>query len=93
MRDTQFSEEVFSLTCVFLDMFLCKTKVKPKYLHCLGVACFLVASKVVEEDFTQPSLEELEANSGFAFTTNDIKRMERIVCTKLNWEVRKELGC
>lgn len=84
----KFSSQTYSLTCTLLDQFLSKVKVQPKHMQVVGVAIFLLATKLVEDDEEQPSLYELSANSGFIFTEGDIRRMEVSILTKLNWELK-----
>lgn len=84
----KFSAQTFSLTTTIFDQFLSRVRVQPKYIQVVGVSSFLLASKLAEDDEVQPTLYELSANSGFAFTVSDIKRMELVILTKLNWELK-----
>lgn len=51
-------------------------------MHIIGVACFLVAAKLTV-DVDPPTLPECVSNAGNAFTEGDLRRMERIVLSKL----------
>ena len=84
----QFPSEVCSTAGAIFDTFLSSIKVKPKYTHIIGVCSFLIASKVLLEETIQPTMKELVSNSGDLFTANDIRRMEVIICKKLNWNIR-----
>lgn len=71
--------------------FLCLSLLKPHQLlqiqqrHCqiVGVVCFLLASRATVAPELQPTLQELTASSGQAFTPSDVQRMEVIVQEKL----------
>ncbi len=85
-----FDSEVFSLTTLLVDTLLARVKVQVRHLQIIGVTAFLIASKMQDEsDEGHPTLRELVANSGRAFGESDIKRMEKIILEKLDWEVRR----
>eukprot|EP01136_Pigoraptor_vietnamica_P034995 Opistho-1_new@99615 len=83
----EYSPETFFLAANYLDRFLSTVKVQPKHLQLIAVCCFLIAAKVHEESDIAPTLQELVDCANWSFSAADIKRMERIVLTKLEWQV------
>lgn len=94
-RDTRV-EELWSLTSFFgystqtfvqavnlLDRFLAIMKVQPKHLPCIGVCCFHIAAKMVEEESNVSPSHELIRISQSKFTVSDLCRMEKIISEKL----------
>eukprot|EP01137_Pigoraptor_chileana_P017573 Opistho-2@75846 len=77
----------FFLAANYLDRFLSTVKVQPKHLQLIAICCFLIAAKVHEESEIAPSLQELVSAANWAFSAADIKRMEKIVLAKLEWQV------
>lgn len=49
-----FNAETFSLAVNLLDRFLSKMKVQSKYLGCVGLSCFYLAVKSIEEERNFP---------------------------------------
>lgn len=85
-----FDTEVYSTTTDIIDALLARVKVQERHLQIIGVSAFLIAAKVHDEsEDGHPTLRELVVNSGCAFGEGDIKRMEKIILEKLNWEVRR----
>lgn len=70
-----------------LDRFLTVVKSQPKYLKCIAVTCLYIASKLSEEEEYIPSTKELVELSECGCRAKDILRMERIILTKLDWEL------
>ncbi|OWK13803.1 hypothetical protein Celaphus_00017367, partial [Cervus elaphus hippelaphus] len=61
-------------------------EVKPKHLSCIGVCCFLLAARIVEEECNIPSTHDVIRISQCKCTASDIKRMEKIISEKLHYE-------
>ncbi|DAA28578.1 cyclin-G2 [Bos indicus] len=78
--------ETFVLAVNILDRFLALMKVKPKHLSCIGVCCFLLAARIVEEECNIPSTHDVIRISQCKCTASDIKRMEKIISEKLHYE-------
>ncbi|XP_048189928.1 cyclin-G1 [Perognathus longimembris pacificus] len=83
-----FDTETFSLAVNLLDRFLSKMKVQPKHLGCVGLSCFYLAVKSVEEERNVPLATDLIRISQYRFTVSDLMRMEKIVLEKVCWKVR-----
>ncbi|XP_012884108.1 PREDICTED: cyclin-G1 [Dipodomys ordii] len=83
-----FDTETFSLAVNLLDRFLSKMKVQPKHLGCVGLSCFYLAVKSIEEERNVPSATDLIRISQYRFTVSDLMRMEKIVLEKVCWKVR-----
>lgn len=79
--------ETFVLAVNILDRFLALMKVKPKHLSCIGVCCFLLAARIVEEECNVPSTHDVIRISQCKCTASDIKRMEKIISEKLHYEL------
>lgn len=62
-------------------------QVKPKHLSCIGVCCFLLAARIVEEECNVPSTHDVIRISQCKCTASDIKRMEQIISEKLHYEL------
>lgn len=60
---------------------------KPKHLSCIGVCCFLLAARIVEEERNVPSTHDVIRISQCKCTASDIKRMEKIISEKLHYEL------
>ncbi|EFB22027.1 hypothetical protein PANDA_020130, partial [Ailuropoda melanoleuca] len=82
-----FCTETFVLAVNILDRFLALMKVKPKHLSCIGVCCFLLAARIVEEECNIPSTHDVIRISQCKCTASDIKRMEKIISEKLHYEL------
>uniref|UniRef100_G3TD40 Cyclin G1 n=1 Tax=Loxodonta africana TaxID=9785 RepID=G3TD40_LOXAF len=83
-----FDTETFSLAVNLLDRFLCKMKVQPKHLGCVGLSCFYLAVKSTEEERNIPLANDLIRISQYRFTVSDLMRMEKIVLEKVCWKVK-----
>ncbi|KAI5936627.1 Cyclin-G2 [Manis javanica] len=79
--------ETFVLAVNILDRFLALMKVKPKHLSCIGVCCFLLAARIVEEECNIPSTHDVIRISQCKCTASDLKRMEKIISEKLHYEL------
>ncbi|XP_063148530.1 cyclin-G1 [Candoia aspera] len=83
-----FCTETFSLAVNYLDRFLSKMKVQPKHLGCVGLSCFYLAVKVMEEESNIPLATDLIRISQYRFTACDLMRMEEILLEKLHGKVK-----
>ncbi|XP_005996913.1 cyclin-G1 [Latimeria chalumnae] len=83
-----FCAETFCLTVNILDRFLAKMKVQPKHLACVGLSCFYLAVKAIEEERIVPLASDLIRISQCRFTVSDMTRMEKIILEKLCWKVK-----
>lgn len=63
-------------------------QVKPKHLSCIGVCCFQLAARVIEEECDIPSAHEIIRISQCKCTASDLRRMETIIAEKLHFEFR-----
>lgn len=57
---------------------------QPKHLPCIGVCCFHIAAKLVEEESNVSPTPDLIRISQSKFTVSDLCRMEKIIAEKLN---------
>ncbi|MGH0172190.1 UNVERIFIED_CONTAM: hypothetical protein FKN15_062737 [Acipenser sinensis] len=87
-RFFSFSAETFSLAVNLLDRFLAQMKVQPKHLSCVGLCCFYLAVKSVEEERNVPLANDLIRISQRRFTVSDMMRMEKIIIEKLYWKIK-----
>nr|KAF6477929.1 hypothetical protein HJG59_010822 [Molossus molossus] len=83
-----FNTETFSLAVNLLDRVLSKMKVQPRHLGCVGLSCFYLAVKSVEEERTVPLASDLIRISQYRFTVSDLMRMVKIVLDKVCWKVK-----
>ncbi|XP_033869390.3 cyclin-G2 [Acipenser ruthenus] len=83
-----FSTETFVLAVNLLDRFLAMMKVQPKHLSCIGVCCFNIAAKVVEEECNIPPTHDIIRISQCKCTVSDLKRMEKIISEKLKFQFK-----
>ncbi|XP_028816333.1 cyclin-G1 [Denticeps clupeoides] len=83
-----FSAETFSLTVNLLDRFLAVMKIQPKHLSCVGLCCFYIAVKSLEEARNVPLANDLIRISQNRFTVSDMIRMEKIILEKLYWKLK-----
>ncbi|EDO49595.1 predicted protein, partial [Nematostella vectensis] len=86
-QDFEYLPDTFSLTISLLNRFLSLVKAKPRYLCCIAITCYFLAIKTVEEDESIPSLSELVQVSECGCSVSDVLRMERIILTKLQWNL------
>ncbi|KAM4709202.1 cyclin-G2 isoform 1-T2 [Discoglossus pictus] len=82
------SMETFVLAVNILDRFLAIMKAKPKHLSCIGVCCFQLAARVVEDACNVPSIHDVIRISQCKCTVSDMKRMEKIISEKLHFEFK-----
>jgi hypothetical protein len=83
-----FSLETLFLTVDILDRFLHRVKAQTKYLKCIAVTCFYLASKLNEEDEIIPYTPELVRRSECGCSEAEVLRMERCILVKLDWDLR-----
>lgn len=86
-RCLRFNPETLFLAVTLLDDFLRVVRARPKYLKCIAISCFYLASKIVEEDEVVPHIKDLITNSNSNFSVSEIMRMEAIILRKLNWDL------
>ncbi|XP_042324503.1 cyclin-I [Sceloporus undulatus] len=79
--------ETLALAVNLLDRFLAAVKARPKYLNCIAISCFFLASKTIEEDERIPVLKVLARDSFCGCSPAEIRRMEKIILDKLNWDL------
>ncbi|XP_063191773.1 cyclin-I isoform X2 [Chroicocephalus ridibundus] len=60
---------------------------RPKYLNCIAISCFFLAAKTIEEDERIPVLKVLARDSFCGCSPAEIRRMEKIILDKLNWDL------
>ncbi|XP_044767640.1 LOW QUALITY PROTEIN: cyclin-G1-like [Neomonachus schauinslandi] len=83
-----FDTETFSLAVNLLDRLLSKMKVQPKYLECVGLSCFYLAVKSIEEERNVQLTTDLIQINQYRVKVSDLMRMEKIVLEKMCWEVK-----
>ncbi|ERE87460.1 cyclin-G1-like protein [Cricetulus griseus] len=76
-----FHTEMFSLGVNLLDRFLSKMKVK--HPGCVGLSCFYLAEKSIEEERIVPLATDLIRIIQCRITVSDLMRMEKIVLEKV----------
>nr|XP_008110351.1 PREDICTED: cyclin-I [Anolis carolinensis] len=79
--------ETLVLAVNLLDRFLAAVKARPKYLNCIAISCFFLAAKTIEEDERIPVLKVLARDSFCGCSSAEIRRMEKIILDKLNWDL------
>ncbi|XP_066174404.1 cyclin-I isoform X3 [Sylvia atricapilla] len=79
--------ETLALAISLLDRFLAAVKARPKYLNCIAISCFFLAAKTIEEDERIPVLKVLARDSFCGCSPAEIRRMEKIILDKLNWDL------
>ncbi|XP_062991363.1 cyclin-I [Elgaria multicarinata webbii] len=79
--------ETLALAVSLLDRFLAAVKARPKYLNCIAISCFFLAAKTIEEDEKIPVLKVLARDSFCGCSPAEIRRMEKIILDKLNWDL------
>ncbi|XP_054845645.1 cyclin-I [Eublepharis macularius] len=79
--------ETLALAVSLLDRFLAAVKARPKYLNCIAISCFFLAAKTIEEDERIPVLKVLARDSLCGCSPAEIRRMEKIILDKLNWDL------
>lgn len=87
-QDFEYLPETFALAVNILDRLLSLVKVKSKYLKCIAVTSYFLAIKLLEEDENIQPLKELVRVSDCGCSESDVLRMERVIVTKLNWDLQ-----
>eukprot|EP00128_Syssomonas_multiformis_P014215 Colp12_sorted_trinity150504_noHs@29840 len=82
-----YQSETFATAVNYFDRFLSQLRVKPTHVQLIAIASLLLSAKNLEVWNTQPSLQELSVAANGVYSCNDIERMEKIVLTKLNWNL------
>lgn len=84
----QLLPETLEVAIHMFDRFLSLVHIPgDKHVRVVGVTCVFLATKLSESMEDGPALRDLVIASGGAFSVNDIMRMERIVLSKLTWNV------
>ncbi|XP_072024585.1 cyclin-G1-like [Amphiura filiformis] len=81
------SAKTFFLAVNIMDRFLSVVKAKPHHLLCIAVASYYLAVKSIEKEKDVMSPDHLVRISQCGCSTSDIARMEKIICSKLKWEL------
>lgn len=84
----KFLPETCGLAILLLDKLLHAVKIRPKCLLCVSVTCLYIAAKTLEEDENIPPTPDLVRRSRCGCSFAEITRMEIVVLTKLDWNVR-----
>jgi hypothetical protein len=84
----EFHPETLFLSIAIFDHFLMSVKAHSKYLNCIGITCFYLAAKAVEEDSLVPDTLMLVRNSECGCSVAEVLRMERCILNKLDWDLR-----
>lgn len=84
----EFHAETLFLSVAIFDRFLASVKAHSKYLNCIGITCFYLAAKTVEEDCLVPDTLMLVRNSECGCSVAEVLRMERCILNKLEWDLR-----
>lgn len=79
--------ETLALAISILDRILATVKAHPKYLRCIAITCFFLSAKTNEEDEKIPALKVLARDSYCSCSAAEIRRMERVILQKLNWDL------
>lgn len=82
-----FYPETFFLSTTMLDRVLQTVRVRPRYLRCIGIACFYLAAKTLEEDENIPSTLRFVQVSQCGCSVAEVLRMERRVLDILKWNL------
>lgn len=88
-QDLEYLPETFALAVNILDRLLSLVKAKSKYLKCMAITSYFLAVKLLEEDENIQPLKELVRVSDCGCSESDVLRMERVIVTKLNWDLQK----
>jgi len=79
------STETFAVAVHMLDTVLWKFKVTERFMSIIGVSCYVIAAKLVEEDEHIPTHHQLASVPGHEWTSRDLCRMELYILQKLAW--------
>lgn len=86
-RYLKFNPETLFLSVTLMDEFLLLVRAQPKYLKCIAISCFYLASKIIEEDEMVPHIKDLIKNCDCIFSVSEITRMEAVILKKLKWDL------
>ncbi|KAL4230119.1 hypothetical protein ACF0H5_010504 [Mactra antiquata] len=92
-RFYNFNCDTLSDAVNILDRFISKVKVKRKYLTCVAAASFFLSTKMNEESEHHPSASDLASLHRLAWKPSDLKRMEKIILDKLDWNLFPSATC
>ncbi|KAH9494578.1 hypothetical protein Btru_019904 [Bulinus truncatus] len=83
-----FLPETCGLAILLMDRVLHLVKVRAKYLQCVAVTCLYIAAKTLEEDENIPPTSYLVRKSCCGCSFAEITRMEMVILSKLNWDIK-----
>lgn len=83
-----FLPETLELAIYVVDKILQTVKVRVKHMKVLGVTALYVAAKTLQEDNTIPATLELVRESQCGCSVAEVHRMELLILSKLNWDLR-----
>lgn len=92
-RFYNYSCDTLAAAVCILDRFISKVKVKPRYLSCVTASAFFLSTKLSEESEHHPSATDLTSLHRHAWTTSDLKRMEKVILDKLKWNLFPSVSC
>ncbi|KAL8606234.1 hypothetical protein ACOMHN_012866 [Nucella lapillus] len=80
------SPAVFASSVGIMDSALIRVNIPGKYLSCFSAACFIIASKWIEDEY-QPSISILAELHSKQWKEVDLRRMEERILQLLSWEM------
>lgn len=79
--------ESLALSVTILDRFLHTVKAQTRHLSVIGVCCFYLAAKTLEENEMIPDTLQLVHESMCGCSVSEILRMEKVILDKLSWNL------
>lgn len=83
-----FDPETMFTSVAILDRFLTSVKVKRKYLRCVAVTCFYLATKTTEDEDWIPSTRDLVRSTLCGCSISEVHRMELCILDNFSWDLR-----
>lgn len=87
-RSFDFAPETYALAISIMDRVSTLVKIRPKYLRCVAISCLFIAAKTLEDDETIPITLDLVRKSQCGCSVSEVLRMELVILTKLDWNVK-----